>query len=116
LNGAINAPRIISWNITLRCPLKCSRCYGDAGDTEADRVLSTHEAFSVINQIRVTGKPVVMLSGGEPLLREDLYAIARYGTEQGLRMAMGTNGYLIDHDIHVPLAHLYLLRGPASNS
>ncbi len=95
----MNAPRIISWNITLRCPLKCSHCYVDAGDTEADGVLSSHEAFSVIDQIRTTGRPVVVLSGGEPLLRDDVYDIARYGTEQGLRMVMGTSGYLIDHDI-----------------
>jgi MoaA/NifB/PqqE/SkfB family radical SAM enzyme len=71
----------------------------DAGDTEADGVLSTHEAFSVIDQIRATGKPVVMLSGGESLLREDIFDIARYGTERGLWMVMGTSGYLIDHDI-----------------
>jgi radical SAM protein with 4Fe4S-binding SPASM domain len=70
----------------------------DAGDEETDGVLSTHEAFSVIDQIRATGTPVVVLSGGEPLLREDVYKIARYGTEQGLRMVMGTSGYLIDCD------------------
>lgn len=95
----MRAPRIISWNITLRCPLKCSHCYVDAGNKEADGVLSTHEAFSVIDQIRATGRPVVVLSGGEPLLRDDVYDIARYGTELGLRMVMGTSGYLIDHDI-----------------
>jgi MoaA/NifB/PqqE/SkfB family radical SAM enzyme len=88
LNGAVNAPRIISWNITLRPPLKCSHCYVDAGEDETDGVLSTHEAFSVIDQVRAIGTPVVILSGGEPLLREDVYAIARYGTEQGLRMIM----------------------------
>jgi len=103
LNGAAGAPRIISWNITLRCPLKCAHCYVDAGEEEADRVLSTQEAFSVIDQICETGKPVVVLSGGEPLLREDIYAIARYGTEQGLRMVMGTSGYLIDQRTAVKL-------------
>jgi radical SAM protein with 4Fe4S-binding SPASM domain len=70
----------------------------DAGDKEADGVLSTQEAFAVIDQIRAIGKPVVVLSGGEPLLREDIYEIARYGTEQGLRMVMGTSGYLIDRE------------------
>ena len=49
MNGAVNALRIISWNITLMCPLKCAHCYVDSGDTEADGVLSTHEAFSVID-------------------------------------------------------------------
>ena len=93
---SVGAPRIISWNITLRCPLKCSHCYVDAGEREAEGVLSTEEAFRVIDQICETGKPVVVLSGGEPLLREDIFAIARYGTEQGLRMVMGTSGYLLD--------------------
>jgi MoaA/NifB/PqqE/SkfB family radical SAM enzyme len=68
----------------------------DAGEQEADGVLSTQEAFGVIDQISETGKPVVVLSGGEPLMREDLYAIARYGTEQGIRMVMGTSGMFID--------------------
>lgn len=99
----MSAPRIISWNITLQCPLKCPHCYVDAGEEEAAGVLSTQEAFGVIDQIRATGQPVVVLSGGEPLMREDIYAIARYGTEQGLRMVMGTSGYLIDHDTAVKL-------------
>ena len=104
VKGASNgAPRIISWNITLRCPLKCAHCYVDAGDREAEQALSTEEAFDVIDQIRAAGKPIVVLSGGEPLLREDFYAIARYGTEQGLRMVMGTSGYLINHDTAVNL-------------
>jgi radical SAM protein with 4Fe4S-binding SPASM domain len=68
----------------------------DAGEREAEGVLSTEEAFCVIDQICETGKPVVVLSGGEPLLREDIFAIARYGTEQGLRMVIGTSGMLID--------------------
>lgn len=101
----MNAPRIISWNITLRCPLKCSHCYVDAGDEEVDGVLSTNEAFSVIDQIRIIGKPVVVLSGGEPLLRKDVYAIARYGTDQGLRMVMGTSGYLIDQEVAIKLKY-----------
>jgi radical SAM protein with 4Fe4S-binding SPASM domain len=92
------APRIISWNITLRCPLKCAHCYVDAGEREAEQALSTEEAFDVIDQIRAAGKPVVVLSGGEPLLREDVYDIAAYGTSRGLRMVMGTSGFLIDRD------------------
>jgi radical SAM protein with 4Fe4S-binding SPASM domain len=103
LNGTPGAPRIISWNITLRCPLKCAHCYVDAGVEEAKGVLSTQEAFAVIDQIRATGKPVVVLSGGEPLLREDICAIAQYGTEQGLRMVMGTSGFLIDRGTAVKL-------------
>ena len=68
----------------------------DAREQEAEKVLSTEEAFGVIDQIRQTGKPVVILSGGEPLMRADIFDIARYGTDQGLRMVMGSSGMLID--------------------
>ncbi len=89
-------PRIISWNITLKCPLHCSHCYVSAGGDEGEGVLSTQEAFSVIDQVRETGSPVIVLSGGEPLARPDLCDIARHGTETGLRMVIGTSGYLLD--------------------
>jgi AdoMet-dependent heme synthase len=68
----------------------------DSGDREVEGVLSTDEAFEVIDQICLIGKPVVVLSGGEPLLREDIFEISRYGTERGLRMVMGTSGFFID--------------------
>jgi len=95
----IQSPRLISWNITLRCPLRCAHCYVNAGEYEAEGVLSTGEAFSIIDQIRELGKPVVILSGGEPLMRDDIFVIARYGSDKGLRMAMGTSGVLIDEKI-----------------
>ena len=88
--------RLISWNITLKCPLRCAHCYVNAGEHEATGVLSTKEAFAVIDQICELGKPVVILSGGEPLMRDDIFKIARYGTDKGLAMAMGTSGILID--------------------
>ena len=86
-------PEIISWNVTLKCPLACPHCYAGAG-TEVPGVLSTPEAFGVIDQICTMGNPVVVLSGGEPLMRRDLFDIARYGSSRGLRMALGTSGYL----------------------
>lgn len=89
-------PRLISWNITLRCPLKCAHCYVDAGATEPDDVLTTDEAEGVIDQICDVGSPILILSGGEPLLREDILRIIRYGTGRGLRMVMGTSGYGLD--------------------
>lgn len=88
--------RLISWNITLKCPLRCAHCYVNAGEREAAGVLSTEEAYAVIDQICELGRPVVILSGGEPLMRDDIFKIARYGTQKGLVMAMGTSGVLID--------------------
>jgi radical SAM protein with 4Fe4S-binding SPASM domain len=90
--------RIISWNITLRCPLRCSHCYSDAGDQDVADVLTTTEARGILDQIREAGSPVVILSGGEPMMREDIYDIARYGTDVGLRMALGTSGYTFDEN------------------
>jgi radical SAM protein with 4Fe4S-binding SPASM domain len=76
--------------------LKCRHCYIGAGEDEAAGVLSTKEAFSVIDQISMTGKPVVVLSGGEPLMRDDVFAIAKYGTDRGLHMVMGSSGFSLD--------------------
>ena len=59
-------------------------------------MLSTDETLAVLDQIRATGTPVVVLSGGEPLMRDDLCTIARYGTDLGLRIVMGTSGYFLD--------------------
>ena len=71
----------------------------NAGENETPGVLSTDEALAVIDQIRDVGTPVIVLSGGEPLMRTDLCTIARYGTERGLRMVMGTSGYFLDHSM-----------------
>lgn len=96
-------PRLISWNITLRCPLKCAHCYVDARESEPEGVLSTAGAKEVIDQIADIGSPILVLSGGEPLLREDICEIAAYGTEKGLRMVMGTSGYYLDEEMALRL-------------
>ena len=90
--------RILSWNLTLRCPLSCPHCYADAKQTEIADPLSTEEAFEILDQIKEVGSPVVILSGGEPMMRSDLYEIATYGTGLGLRMALGTSGYLFERE------------------
>ncbi|EHQ35688.1 radical SAM/SPASM domain-containing protein [Methanoplanus limicola] len=103
MNAGYNPPRLISWNITLRCPLKCAHCYVDAGNMDPDDILSTNEAKAVIDGIKETGDPVLILSGGEPLLREDIFDIVEYGNECGLTMAIGTSGFLLDKKIAVKL-------------
>ena len=90
------APRIISWNITLRCPLKCAHCYVDAGEREADRSALHAGGIRCHRPDLRDREPRCRAHRGEPLMREDIFAIARYGTEQGLRMVMGTSGMLID--------------------
>jgi radical SAM protein with 4Fe4S-binding SPASM domain len=92
-------PLVISWNVTANCNLKCAHCYINAGEKKAIDELSTDAAKMLIHQIAEVSKPLVILSGGEPLLRKDIFELIRYGRERGLKMAMGSNGTLIDDDI-----------------
>jgi radical SAM protein with 4Fe4S-binding SPASM domain len=92
-------PLVISWNMTLKCNLKCTHCYINAKETKQVNELSTDAAKMLIHQITEVSRPLLILSGGEPLLREDIYEIIRYGSERGLRMGMGSNGMLIDDQV-----------------
>jgi radical SAM protein with 4Fe4S-binding SPASM domain len=89
-------PLVISWNVTAKCNLKCAHCYINAGEKKDINELSTDAAKLLIHQIAEVSKPLLILSGGEPLLRRDIFELIRYGAERGLKMAMGSNGMLID--------------------
>ncbi|NLA38445.1 MAG: radical SAM protein, partial [Methanomicrobiales archaeon] len=92
---ATRGPRIISWNVTARCNLACAHCYIDAGGSDSIGDLSTAEGMTLIDQISAVGRPILVLSGGEPLLRPDIFDLARYAAGRGLRVAMGTSGVMI---------------------
>lgn len=94
-----SVPRILSWNTTNRCNLKCSHCYMDAQATEGRNELSTEEGKRLIDQIASVSKCILVLSGGEPLLRADIFDLAKHGRSRGLRVVMGTNGTLITEEI-----------------
>ncbi len=89
-------PLILSWNITRKCNLKCPHCYINATTQEPINELSTEEAENLIDQICEVSKPLLILSGGEPLLRQDIYKLVRYGASKGLKMGLGSNGSLMD--------------------
>jgi radical SAM protein with 4Fe4S-binding SPASM domain len=89
-------PLVLSWNVTLRCNLKCAHCYINAKGAKLPDELSTDGAKMLIHQITEVSRPLLILSGGEPMLREDIYEIIRYGADRGLRMGMGSNGWFID--------------------
>ncbi|OIP61868.1 MAG: radical SAM/SPASM domain-containing protein [Nitrospirae bacterium CG2_30_53_67] len=92
-------PKWIAWETTQRCNLRCvhCRCSSDMEASEGD--FTTEEAKKFIDDIVEFCSPVLVLSGGEPLLRRDIFEIARYGTDKGLRMCMATNGTLIDDTV-----------------
>ncbi len=89
-------PKWIAWEITRRCNLRCVHCRSSSEEeVRGHPDFTTGEAFRVLRDIAGYAKPVVVLSGGEPLMREDVFEIAQHGTDLGLRMCMATNGYLV---------------------
>jgi radical SAM protein with 4Fe4S-binding SPASM domain len=92
-------PTLVSWNVTFRCNLRCSHCYLDARPQRSDDELSFEEGKSLMDALQQAGTRTLILSGGEPLLRDDLLDLVHYGTLRGLHVALGTNGTLINDDI-----------------
>ncbi len=89
-------PKWIAWEVTRRCNLKCIHCRSSSETVVKEHPdFSIEEAYRIIDDISSYAKPVVVLSGGEPLLRRDVFDIARYGTGKGLRMCLATNGILV---------------------
>lgn len=89
--------RWIAWEITPRCNLACVHCRSSSSMQLAEP-MTTQDALQVIDRIAEFCKPVLVLSGGEPLLRDDIYDIAVYGTEKGFRMCMATNGTMLSDE------------------
>lgn len=92
----------ISWNITKRCNLNCSHCYLDADFRLGRRTdeLATEACLRILDQIaEVNPNALLILTGGEPLLRKDLCEIARYATGKGFTVVVGTNGTALNEEI-----------------
>ncbi len=89
-------PPIVVWNCTRICNLHCIHCYASATNNGSPDELSTVEARKLIKDLAEFGVPVILFSGGEPLMRPDLFELAGFARENGLRVALSTNGTLID--------------------
>ena len=87
--------RLVAWEITRNCNLACVHCRAAATQGPYENELNTSAALRLIDQIAEAGQPIIILTGGEPLLRDDIFEIAAYGTQKGLRMVMAPNGTLI---------------------
>ena len=90
-----NKPRLIFWELTKGCNLRCIHCRASATELSSPSDLSTQAAMDIIDQIAAVSSPILVLSGGEPLFRCDIFQLARYGTDKGLRVALATNGTLV---------------------
>ena len=85
---------IVSWMTTNRCNLKCEHCYQDAAECDS-RELTTAEGKAMIEQIARAGFKIMIFSGGEPLMRDDIFELVAHAAAQGLRPVFGSNGTLI---------------------
>lgn len=89
-------PRLIFWELTEGCNLKCMHCRAQAQPQRSQHELTTKEAFDLIDQIAEMSRPILVLTGGEPLYRSDVFEIATYAKKKGLTTALASNGTLID--------------------
>src|SRR5579863_9937072 len=90
-----NKPRLVFWELTKGCNLRCIHCRASATELSSPSDLSTQAARDIIDEIATVSSPILVLSGGEPLFRSDIFQLARYGTDKGLRVALATNGTLV---------------------
>jgi len=94
-----NGLRLVAWEMTRSCNLNCVHCRAAAERGPYPGELDTEKCLEILGQIAQVGQPIVILTGGEPLLRKDIFELARQGTQLGLRMVMATNGTLVTPEI-----------------
>jgi AdoMet-dependent heme synthase len=90
--------RLVAWEVTRTCNLACIHCRAAALDRPYENELTTEECFKLLDEIQTFATPIVILTGGEPLLRPDIFEIAAYGNQKGFRMTMAVNGTLLSAD------------------
>ena len=88
-------PSLVSWNLTRKCNLKCPHCYMEGGVAEENE-LTTDECLALIDEMEALGTEMLILTGGEPLLRRDIYQIAQKASAKGMWVVMGTNGVMVN--------------------
>jgi Fe-coproporphyrin III synthase len=86
---------VVVWNLTRRCNLRCVHCYAQADDQVHHDELTTAEGKTLLEDLAAFGAPVILFSGGEPLVRPDLVELADYAVRLGMRAVISTNGTLI---------------------
>jgi 12,18-didecarboxysiroheme deacetylase len=89
---------VVVWNITRACNLNCIHCYARAVDQTHENELTYDQGLAVIDDLADFGAPVILFSGGEPLMRPDLTELAGYAVSKGMRAVISTNGTLITRE------------------
>ena len=89
---------VVVWNVTRACNLNCIHCYARAVDQTHEKEMTHEQGLAVIDDLAAFGAPVILFSGGEPLMRPDLTELARYAVSKGMRAVISTNGTLITRE------------------
>lgn len=89
---------VVIWNLIRRCNLTCQHCYSISADKDFPGELNTDEVFTVMDDLKAFHVPVLILSGGEPLLRPDIFDISRRAKAMGFYVGLSSNGTLITED------------------
>lgn len=103
--GTLPGPVVI-WNLIRRCNLKCKHCYSISSDVDFPGELTTEEVFRTMDDLWEFGVRVLILSGGEPLLRPDIFEISQRAKNMGFYVGLSTNGALIDEEMIKPIAEI----------
>ncbi len=98
LQFSIDKKPVVVWNVTRACNLKCIHCYAGAVEKAGEKELNHQEALGLLDNLSDFGVPVVLFSGGEPLMRPDITELASYAVKRGMRAVISTNGTLITRD------------------
>jgi radical SAM protein with 4Fe4S-binding SPASM domain len=97
-HAALRRP-VVVWNVGRRCNLHCVHCYSDSANRAYPGELTTGQGFALLDDLAAFGIPVLLLSGGEPLMRPDLFELMAHARTLGLRTTLSTNGTLITADV-----------------
>ena len=111
-HGDIIEPKLqlVAWEITRSCNLYCAHCRASADCGPWEGELSTDECYRLIDEILEVGKPIIILSGGEPLAREDVLTVGKYAVNKGFRVVMGSNGTLVTEEMAVRMKEVPISR------
>ncbi|MCK5672667.1 MAG: radical SAM protein, partial [Spirochaetales bacterium] len=90
---------VVVWNVGRRCNLHCIHCYSQSEDVDYPDELTTEEGKAFIDDLAQYGSPVLLFSGGEPLMREDLLELIAHARTKGMRAVISTNGTLITREL-----------------
>ncbi len=103
-------PRLVAWELTRHCNLNCIHCRAAASRGPYENELTTEECFRILKEIREVGTPIIILTGGEPLLRPDIFEIAAEASRLGFRPVMATNGTLLTAEIIAKMKEVGIAR------